>query len=192
MNDDELITVVRDAFTSVHSATPLQQIVHRSHAMRFRLWVPRLAGALAAAAAVGIAVPVLLPTSHRATHLPVVQLAAAWTVTRQADGNVSVTIREFRDPAGLQSRLRADGVPASVIFNEHRLNPCHSYRPSGNLRQLHSAVSSIAVPGQPQGHAATIVIHPSALPNGSGVQITTRQSKVNVHLVAANSGCTGE
>jgi hypothetical protein len=41
---------------------------------------------------------------------------AAWTVTKQADGDVRVTIRELLnpDPAGLQAALRADGVPAAV------------------------------------------------------------------------------
>jgi hypothetical protein len=166
--------------------------VHRSRAVRFRRLVPRLAGALAVAAAVGVAIPLLLPAGHRATQLPVAQLAAAWTVTRQADGSVSLTVREFRDPAGLQSKLRADGVPASVIFNEHRSNPCHAYRRSGDLRLLQSAVTLSTVPGRPQGHAIAMVIHPSVLPSGSGVQIITRQSKVGVHLVAASNGCTGK
>ena len=40
----------------------------------------------------------------------------AWTVTRQADGNITITIRQLKDPAGLQATLRADGVPASVTF----------------------------------------------------------------------------
>jgi len=38
---------------------------------------------------------------------------AAWTVLRRADGDIPVTIREWRDPAGLQRTLRADGCRSS-------------------------------------------------------------------------------
>jgi hypothetical protein len=61
--------------------------------------------------------------SHQPTH---VQLAA-WTVTELADGNISVRISQFKDPAGLQSTLRADGVPASVTFASQRNPACHPY-----------------------------------------------------------------
>lgn len=193
MNDDELITVVRDAFASMHSATPLQHIVHRSRAVRFRRRVPVLAAILAVAAAAGVAIPMLLPVSHQASHLPVGQrLTVAWTATKQADGDVSVTIRQFRDPAGLQRELRADGVPASVIFNEQRSNPCNSYSHSGDLRLLKRAFTLVAVSGRPQEYVIAMVIHPSLLPSDSGVQIIGRQSKVNIRLVEVGHGCTGK
>jgi hypothetical protein len=38
----------------------------------------------------------------------------AWTVTENRDGTVRVTIREMRDPSGLQAKLRADGVRVVV------------------------------------------------------------------------------
>jgi DNA-directed RNA polymerase specialized sigma24 family protein len=47
-----------------------------------------------------------------------------------ADGLVDVTIRELRDPAGLQSKLRADGVPASVTFSGQPNPSCRPY-PAG-------------------------------------------------------------
>ena len=34
MNDDELMTAVRESFTDVHSATPVEQIVSRSRTVR--------------------------------------------------------------------------------------------------------------------------------------------------------------
>jgi hypothetical protein len=52
---------------------------------------------------------------------PSAQLTA-WTVTKQADGTISVTVRELSDAAGLQHSLRADGVPATVTF-ESQQNP---------------------------------------------------------------------
>jgi hypothetical protein len=39
---------------------------------------------------------------------------AAWSVTTNRDGTVSVKITDFRDPAGLQRSLRAAGVRADV------------------------------------------------------------------------------
>ena len=35
----------------------------------------------------------------------------------QANGDIDVTINQLKDPAGLQATLRADGLPAIVIFS---------------------------------------------------------------------------
>ena len=70
-------------------------------------------------------------TSHQPSHPAHAQLTA-WTVTRLADGDISVTINQFKDPAGLQSTLRADGVPASVTFAGQRNQACQPY-PGGTL-----------------------------------------------------------
>jgi hypothetical protein len=63
---------------------------------------------------------------HQASHLAHAQLVA-WTVARLADGNISITINQFKDPAGLQSTLRADGVPASVTFASQLNQACQPY-----------------------------------------------------------------
>jgi hypothetical protein len=65
-------------------------------------------------------------TRHQPARLAHAQLTA-WTVTKLADGNISVRINQFKDPAGLQSTLRADGVPASVTFASQRNPACHPY-----------------------------------------------------------------
>src|SRR2546423_15257539 len=114
MNDDELMTVVRDSFADIKSATPVGQIVGRSRTVRARRRISVLAGALAVTAGAAVALVTLLP-GHQ-PNSPVTAQLAAWTVTKQANGNISVTIRELRDPAGLQRTLRADGLPASVTF----------------------------------------------------------------------------
>jgi hypothetical protein len=165
------------------------------------------AAAAALAAAAFLTVTALLPASHPGGHQPShpahAQLAA-WTVVKQADGTVNVKIREFRDPAGLQAALRADGVPASVILvrslppnaNGNLIpgDPCHG----GPWSQ---SVQDKVVTGNPFG--AGMFIHLSALPSNAGIQFvatTNVRSYSPQHpggafagywLVQASPQCTG-
>jgi hypothetical protein len=124
-------------------------------------------------AAVIIGMTALTPASRQASHPAHAQLAA-WTVVKQADGTIFVKIRELRDPAGLQARLRADGVPASVVFSpgpfapggawafvNFKNNPCQEY--SGGESQAQNVVTGTFQVG--------LTVHPSAIPSGAGVQI---------------------
>jgi hypothetical protein len=189
MNDNELLTMVKEQRTKVPMTVPVEQVIRRGRTLRARRRIPGLAGALAVAAAAVFAIAALLP-GHHASHQPGYQLAA-WTVVKHADGTVHVTIRELRDPAGLQRTLRADGIPASVIFGTSpnvQPNPCQSY---GHPNLLPKVVTPSTAPGQPRGHAIVMAIHPSALPSGAGVQIITSHANVGIHLVTASQGCTG-
>ena len=194
MNDDELITILREQRDKVPMNTPVEQIISRGRVVRARRRVPAVAGALGAAAAVAFAVTAALPASHPASG-PGAQLAA-WTVDRQADGSIRVTIRELRDPAGLQHTLRADGVPASVTFTGHRNPACQGYPGGGSQSQRRHLLSSVATPA---GGRNAMVIHPSALPSDAGLQIDAlfqhypgpRGSfQVGVGLVQASRQCT--
>ncbi len=90
------------------------------------------AGAVAVAAGAAVAVPALTTAGQQAGRQPTAQLAA-WTVSKLADGNISVTIRQLKDPAGLQSTLRADGAPASITFTGRQNPACRAY-PAGTPR----------------------------------------------------------
>ena len=192
MKDNELITALREQRDKVPMDTPVEQIISRGRAMRARRRVPRVAGALGAAAAAALGVSVALPASHPAS----AQLAA-WTVARQGDGSIQVTIRELRDPAGLQRTLRTDGVPASVTFTGQQNPACRGYPGGGSQNQRRHLLSSVA--GAAGGRDA-MVIHPSALPSGAGLQIYTLFQdypgprgtfQVAVGLVQASPQCTG-
>jgi hypothetical protein len=169
MNDNELITAVRESFTDVHSTTPAAQIVTRGRTVRTRRRIPVVTGALAVAAGAALALTTLLPASQAA---PTTAQLTAWTVVKQADGSVYVTIREMRDPAGLQATLRADGVPAYVGFPGHPL-PKYCHRERASLAQMKSVFHFIpgASQANPADRHAIMVIHPSALPTGTGVSI---------------------
>jgi hypothetical protein len=196
MNDDELITVLREQRGKVPMTTPVEQIISRGRAVRARRRVPGVAAALGAAAAV--AVSVALPASHPAASHPASGPGAhlaAWAVTRQADGSIQVSFfGQLRDPAGLQRTLRADGVPASVTFIGQQNPACRviqgggrppslrgarplepsSGAPGPSRGTLNSGMLNGVVSGGPQSGIPAedaMVIHPAALPSGAGLQI---------------------
>jgi hypothetical protein len=139
-------------------------------------------------AAAMVAAVALLTSSHPGGQR--IQLAA-WTVVKHTDGAVDVTIRELRDPVGLQRKLRADGVPANVTFGDQpnvQSNPCQSF---GHPEALSNVVTPSTAPGRPQGHAILMVIHPSALPSAAGIQIITSQARFGIHLVTASDEYAG-
>jgi hypothetical protein len=166
MNDNELSTMVRESVADIHSATPVSQIISRGRAVRARRWVPGAAGTLAVAAVAALAVTALLPAGHPGTPAsghgsirPSSVRLAAWTVSKQANGDIDVTIHQLKDPAGLQATLRADGLPVNVSFSGSLLNPaCQPYQGTGT-----AAVTQI--------HGNDLVIDPSALPSGAGLAI---------------------
>jgi hypothetical protein len=112
MNDDELTTLVKEPFADVHMTMPLDQVARRGRAVRtHRRLLRGLTGAVALAGAAVAAVALLVPGGH-----PVTPKLAAWTVTTFPDGGIKVSVDQMKDPAGLQARLRADGIPARVTF----------------------------------------------------------------------------
>ncbi|MGP7999392.1 MAG: hypothetical protein ACLPKI_19065 [Streptosporangiaceae bacterium] len=213
MNDDELITVLREQ-RKIVMTTPVEQIISRGRSVRARRRVPQAAGALGAAAAAAVAVSLALPASHPAASHPAAShpaggpgvRLAAWTITRLADGSIKVTFREAADPAGLQRTLRADGVPASVTFTGHQNPACQPY--SSPARQAFWPYGPRTGPlgwsrfiNHPKNAYTTpyaLVIDPSALPSGAGLQIWTSGTpgaadnfQLHVSLVKAGPQCTG-
>ncbi len=202
MITDELEHELRSAFTRAAARIEVPEQA-RQRLLR-RDYHPRTAGrrlavrltAVASAGAVGAAllVTTLGSASHQPSNGPAVQLAA-WTVVKQADGDVSVTIRQLSDPAGLQRTLRADGIPASVTFADRENPSCQRY-PAGLA--LLNTVFPPSPAGPPPGHTV-IVIRPSALPSRAGVLLAAsfgqsggeRFAGVEPGLVYASPQCTG-
>lgn len=186
MTDDDLITLVREQRSNVRMDTPVEQIVGRGRALRARRRLPGVAaGALAVAAAAVLAVTALQPAGHQGGR-PLPAQLDAWTVTKQANGTITVTVRQLRNPKGLQRTLRADGVPASVSFGGYP-RACQRYPKM-------SAVLMGEVFG---AHGPPLVIHPKALPHGVGIQLSPGHYPpgapiaLSAGLVRTSPGCTG-
>jgi hypothetical protein len=163
---------------------PVEEIIRRGQTLRARRRFPPVAAVLAA---VALAAIVLQPSGHRAG--TGIQLAD-WTVVKHSDGAVDLSIRELRNPNGLQRALRDDGVPASIIVGNApnaQPNPCESYGHPELLQQ----VVTLTAPQQSRQNTIAMTIQPAALPSATGIQIITNQANVGVHLVAASPACTG-
>src|SRR6516165_7061347 len=110
----DLVAAVREPFAGVRMATAAEAVTVRGRAIRRH----RRQRATAAAAAGALAIAAVLPGSGRPAPVrPAPVRLAAWTVTTEPTGIVAVTIRDLRDPAGLQAALAAHGVPALVRFH---------------------------------------------------------------------------
>jgi hypothetical protein len=142
MNDDQLMTAVRDSFAQVRLDVPLEQTVRRGRVLRGRSRRYQLAGVAGVAAVAGVTAVAVTGVGRASTPAAASSHATptlgslgtprasavasgtgasgtrldAWTVTKNPNGIVDVTIRQLSDAAGLQAALRADGVPARVAF----------------------------------------------------------------------------
>src|SRR5262249_13026274 len=148
-----------------------------------------------------------------ARHLPAPVTLAAWTVARHPGGIINVTIRELRDPAGLQRTLRADGVPANVVFLGHSFTPttsataiprsCRAPHLSDRANaDLQVKIMPQPVPFNPTNPGSVVLsIRPSAIPRKIGLFIKAYAAStgsqagqalaLQTDLVRASQQCTG-
>jgi hypothetical protein len=212
METDSFETELRQALARRAAQVPGEAVERLEH-MRYRprnpgqtrMAIAGLTGVAAVAAVAGIAIA--QPASHQTdpqastpaspkTSVPAQIQLAAWTVTKQAGGTVTITIKQMSDPAaenlaGLQAELRAGGIPASV---GNTANPACTPYPAS---ELHGA-NALQLPGiHDYGkpvvvHVTIFVLHSWALPAGAGVQIIVPTAgHLIARLVQASPQCTG-
>jgi hypothetical protein len=126
---------------------------------RRRKRLPAAAGLTAATAAAALTVTTLLPGASGAP-----SALAAWSVYHRG-GSIVIAWRKLRDPAGLQRKLRAEGVPANVSVGTG-IHPPHCRDLGTGSREWNQVVPFVR-PGGP----ATIVIRPAAITPGTGIAI---------------------
>ena len=198
MNDNDTLAVVRDSLTTakdslagIHMDTPPDAIARTGRVRRRSHRLTGLTGALALIAGTALTVAALAPSGHTASQpgrpagQPRTAQLAAWTVAKQVNGDIKVTLRQLSDPFGLQTTLRADGVPANVSSTTQFDPSCQPYPMTQAL------FTSIYLAQKSVGSGTTVlVIHPSALPNGAGVEIGAsvdgRTGDGGLHQVAGN------
>jgi hypothetical protein len=202
MSDNEVLRAASDSLSRIPMANPpdVESIMARSRARRRRRLIPGVTGALALVAGAALAVTTLLPSGHQPSHPARAQLAA-WMVAKQADGGIRVTIRELRDPAGLQRTLRADGVPVSVTFIGQPNPACQPYGFSGSQSQHRHLLGSMVTSLPGRDNLRVLVIHRKAFPAGAGLAIAAgypdqspRGGSVELTIgppVKASPQCTG-
>lgn len=176
-----------------------------------RFALPALIGVAAAAVAAAVVLALVPgPPAARAHHGGQVGTTlAAWTVIKLRHGVLQVTIRELRDPAGLWSLLRADGVPANVQFLHHDFMATTSTHdlPKGcrNPRMSDRANAELQVKVMPVDplplRGVAINIRPSAIPHGIGLYLKAWAASpgtqsgayltLQADLVQATPQCTG-
>jgi hypothetical protein len=132
---------------------------------------------------------------------------AAWSVVKEPHGLLKMTIRQLRNPAGLERTLRADGVPANVRFIHRFFQPSNSNDvPKGCLpphlsSQAIAKVDEKLVPNMTVPEADAAIIRPSALPHGIGLYLKAwapnpgrhpaATLSMEINLVEATPHCTG-
>ena len=165
----EVITVVREPFAGVRMTIPAGAVIARGRSIRRHRRQGLAAAGAAAAAAVALVMFAVLP--GQGTRSAAVRLAA-WTVTTEPSGIVAVTIRDLRDPAGLQRALQAHGVPAIVRFHPHggpvSVSSCMTEVPS-RLAEIERRV--FVVPAAASGGRALLYIDPEAVPRTDKIAI---------------------
>jgi hypothetical protein len=188
MNDDELLTVVRDQRAKVPMTVPVEQVISRGRAVRARRRIPALAGALTAAAAAGAAAALVLaggpagvPGQHATAGRTRTVVTAAWTVREDADGTVTIYLRQYANPAALQQTLQADGINA-IVFPIPAAPAC-TYAVTTWLRTEPYGTLGVGLPANAAPQAvqlavvtfagqdlpASFIIHPDAMPPGSAL-----------------------
>ncbi len=205
MNDAEVITAVKASYAGIHMDVPLDVVVRRGRRLRAHRRLPGLAGAAGTVTALALAVAALVPGSGRATApggSTGTQQLAAWTVVSQQDGSVRVALRgaHIRDLAGLQDKLRADGIPARVARIGYLRSPlnvpgCRVFRdwsaePGGISYTLWRKIFYGPHTGQQSNHA--FWVHRSAIPRGLGVLVDIYYNGTyGLYAVKASPQCTG-
>jgi len=173
---------------------------------RRRYAFPALIGVTAAAVAVVVLALVPGSPAGRSGGQGGVTLAA-WSVVKERHGLIKVTIRQLRDPAGLEQTLRADGVPAHVRF-VHRFFQASAavHLPKGCLAP-HLSSKAIAkldeklIPNVTVPNDEAVILRPSAIPHGIGLSLKAWAPKpgtrsaaslsMEIDPVQATPQCTG-
>jgi hypothetical protein len=116
--DEGLAALGRGAESSGWRSPEQLRAVAAGRRRRRRLFgVTAVGAAVAIVAVAAVSIFGVPGTNHVGT-------AAAWAATKNADGTVTVKISDYRDPEGLQLKLRLAGLRADVVTLPPSCAPC--------------------------------------------------------------------
>jgi hypothetical protein len=180
MDDNGLLAAVREDFAEVRMNTRAEAVLADGGSLRRRRRRRRRrlaygTGATALAAVAAISGVTLTSGAARTSGTHGAQLTA-WTVQKRQDGTIDVTIRDLRDLAGLEHKLKADGAPAEVISAKHYPAACVDYT------AMKEDMAAVITSGPKVPDEYAFVIHPAAIPSGTKLLLDV------THLVTVTSG----
>jgi hypothetical protein len=166
VDDDEMITAVREQRDKVRSRTSVDQIISRGRTVRARRRIPGAVAGLAVAAAAGTALALSPGGLHGAAPARSTGTirTAAFTLAEHANGTATLTMNlgVLLEPGTLQSDLARDGIRAMVTVGSFcTSDPAPADSPQV-WRQVMSFPGTVSDPGP--RHA--VVINPAAMPAG--------------------------
>jgi hypothetical protein len=169
MNDDDVITMVRAQRNTVHSVTPVEQIISRGRARRRRRLtnIARMSvGGVAAATVLALGVSGAFTSPSKLGTIR----AAAYTLRHNANGTDTLTLNpvELLDPAQLQSDLAQYGIPAKVTAGSY----CTTTPEPPGFSQVVSTQPAGPYTAKPTPvEKPTITIDPSQIPSGTELSV---------------------
>lgn len=171
--DDEhagVAAAVRAQRDRMTMGVPVERIISRGRTVRARRRIPTVAAALTVVGAAVLTATALAPPGARSGTDGASTQLAAWTVDDSKSGEVIITLRELHDPAGLQAKLRADGVPAVVTFSKEPAvdKACHSVSALGTgvFPDARGMATAAAASG------GIFVLYPARIPHGDAVLLS--------------------
>jgi hypothetical protein len=203
MNDNELITLVRESVADVHSTTPITQIISRGQTMRRRRRLARSAGfgvtGIAAAGALFLALTGVLGANPspstgaaRSTRTTGAIQTVGFVLTASRNGTLSLTMKQMLDPAALQQALAQHGVPALVKTNSYCTSNPVAPDPfaAGVLAQnppLNPRPGLVPAPG-PSKDGPQAPLPPNQQPSGNRLLPGFAQTKTVINPAAMPAG----
>jgi len=186
MSEEDLMTAVREEFEPVRMDVSVDAIMAKGRATRRFRRGGVAAGALAIALGVGLGVPALSSggaasgTTAGGTTAGGIELTA-WTVAKQTNGSIHVTIREMRNLPALNARLAADG--ARVVFVLATTSaaevptagclPASAVNGNAGITNQNAAATAVNTISSPHGY--TVVVTPAKIPAGDMVRVAAAE-----------------
>jgi hypothetical protein len=180
MDDKDLLSAVREDFSGVRMHAEAGAILTGGAALRRRRNHRRVYAATGACAVAAIS-GVTLTSSGTVSGTHDAHLTA-WTVQKEANGTIDVTIHDLIDLSALEQKLAADGAPAEVTSKAQY--PASCIDQTAMKADMASVITN--GPTVPSGYA--FVIHPARIPSGTKLLLNITTLHATAHGTSGGIG----